>query len=128
MEITLRPPTRSDRAFVAKSWANGARKYYPHVPRDSYRRGIDRLIDRSFARSDVSLLCDRDDPEQLFGFIVYEQPDRLHWVYVKHPFRREGLARQLLAAAFGDRPITVRWPVNTLGRRVTAWDPFAFED
>ena len=126
MRFRIRPPTPSDRAFVASAWARGAHEhYYAGVPRAEFRRGFDALMDRAFARADVSLLCDAAAPDGLFGFIVYE-PGKLHWIYVKGPFRRLGKARELLDFAFGDAQITTRWRTERLGRPAV-WDPFAFD-
>lgn len=123
----IRPPSQSDRAFIAAAWARGAHEhYYAGVPKAEFRRGFERLMDRAFARAEVALICDESDPDELFGFVVYE-PGKLHWVYTKGPFRRLGMARRLLDYAFSDGPITARWRTENIGRPAT-WDPFAFED
>lgn len=82
-------------------------------------------MERAFARANVTIACDGDDPDQLFGFVVHELVAMVHWVYVKAPFRRMGIARKMLEPIEGH--ITLRWPTKHLGRPAT-WDPFAFEE
>ena len=48
----------------------------------------------------VWVACNPDDPDQIFGYLVGE-PRVLHYIYVKAPFRRNGIARKLVARCFG---------------------------
>jgi ribosomal protein S18 acetylase RimI-like enzyme len=120
----IRPPTPSDRAFVAANWSRGARKFYRSVGVDEYNAGFDDLINATLRTADVSMLCDPDDDDELFGFVVHEGANRLHWIHVKGLFRRMGFAKRALTELFGDRELVSRWPCE-LGRKVR-WNPFTF--
>jgi GNAT superfamily N-acetyltransferase len=59
-------------------------------------RTIERVLDRPETTAIVA--CDPDDPGFLFGHIVGVLPEVVHYVYVKAPYRRTGIARGLFAA------------------------------
>lgn len=66
------------------------------------------LIEKLLRVSVVLVACHPDHPDQVFGYLVGDPEERyLHWLYVRHDFRRCGIASQLLAQAYGDAPITV---------------------
>jgi hypothetical protein len=43
----------------------------------------------------VMFACDAQDPDVIFGYVVWE-PDLTHWIYVKYPMRRMRVATNLL--------------------------------
>lgn len=56
-------------------------------------------------RCRLLVLCFESTPDQILGWIAFEAPNVLHYVYVKQPFRRRGLATFLLNAADLSYPI-----------------------
>lgn len=69
--------------------------------------GTTKIHDGELRRRITSLLqdqsrfrvsCDPEDDDQILGWVCADAPV-LHYLYVKQPFRRQGIARQLLAAA-----------------------------
>lgn len=50
-------------------------------------------------RSYISILCNPDDLEQIFGYAVYEFSEDsiiLHWIHVKYSFRQLGFGAFLI--------------------------------
>lgn len=105
MKHSLRPPTESDTNFIFNSWLKSyrssafAKDQCNTVFFDNYKRVIATIIDRSL----ISILCSPDDPNHLYGYIVYEdlpgQNLLVHYVYVKHTYRKSGLAKELIKSA-----------------------------
>lgn len=64
-----------------------------------YREVIKRLIDKPTV--DVLGAYNPDDGDQFYGFLVRQRrsPPIVHYLYVKKPFRRNGIAKILMTAA-----------------------------
>lgn len=83
--------------FVEDAWANSQKGYYAGTPAGAYYPWVRRLIRRTLARSLV--LVDREDGVVL-GYVVAESVGpavRVHHLYTRGAFRREGRAFRLLA-------------------------------
>lgn len=80
------------------------------------------LRDRLLARAEIWLACSPADPWFVMGFIVADRPHSaivLHFLYVKHHFRRLGLGVRLLESmAEGRRRIVAT-------HRTRSWDQVA---
>lgn len=101
--FTIRPACYADEAFISHSWLHSyagtgfkqssSSVYWDHHP---------ALVKRALARSRVDVACLPDDEESILGWIVYQLPQfeegfsTVQYVYVKHPFRRFGIAKKLL--------------------------------
>lgn len=99
-EWRLRPADAEDEAFLCHSWLKSFRPSATEVPGVIYHRGQHEVIERLLGRSIVTVACNPEDEAQIFGYLVHEKRGPvvvLHYVYVKAPFRRLGLARALLA-------------------------------
>jgi hypothetical protein len=101
--MALRPATESDRRFVVNSWFES---YRPHVDAgfDVFAAGHRRHMDALFASTDAPVVAaDLEDPNVILGWaLLNPTKTHLHYAYVKHPFRRLGVARLLV-------PPTVKW-------------------
>lgn len=95
---SIRPMIAADRQFVISGWSSSLRmsRDVPLIPMsrwaDIMHPVIDAALDRQAARTLVA------HGEVLHGFICAE-PRYVLYVYVAQPFRREGVARALFAAA-----------------------------
>lgn len=104
VEFVIRPGTKADQAFVARSWvlslkgANRATKW-AHTP--TFLRHHHKVVDRLLALPTVRVrvAAPVDDDFTVLGFAVIEPPTLVHMVYVKAPFRRMGIASRLLTGA-----------------------------
>jgi GNAT superfamily N-acetyltransferase len=96
-----------DEPFVYRAWLEG---YWPHFPggvvmakgeyMQRYHRVIERILADARTRAMVAHVA--SEPDLLLGFAV-GAADCLHWCYVKHAFRRLGVARALIAATTPDK-------------------------
>lgn len=107
--VAFRPPMASDGNFVFNSWLRSHRDEAEcsFMTNDVYyARQADR-VRRVLKRAGVIVACNPEDSGQIFGFICFE-PGIAHYVYVKYPFRKFGIARHLVERALGrvgDSPI-----------------------
>jgi hypothetical protein len=105
--IVHRDARPSDLHFFLNSWLRSQRLVPPHHLTDNrtyfgaFKARIERLLraDKTTAIVAVNVA----DAEQIYGYIVYE-PGVVHFAYVKSPFRRFGICRSLVNAAFPEPP------------------------
>lgn len=106
MKPQLRQATPSDLNFIYNSWLKSYRNspWAANVPSAVYFKIHHDLIEALIQRSSCVVACDSEDPDQILGFAIVEQRRDLkiaHYVYVKQPYRRIGVATTLLGV-FGD--------------------------
>ena len=105
MNFDIRSPQSDDISFIYATWLN-SQKYDSTIGLsttktiffEQYRTVIDHIL----AKEDTKVLiaCDKQDPNTIFGYLVYE-PDVLHYVVVKEAFWSLGIATTLFEQAFG---------------------------
>jgi len=75
--------------------------YYPHQR---------KRIENALQVGDCYVLANPEDPDHIFGYAVVEHlsaGDIVHFVYIKFPFRKMGLARKLFAQVVRDQATTL---------------------
>jgi GNAT superfamily N-acetyltransferase len=82
-----------------RTWLGGARKCpaWRAVPWDVFDRGHRELIARLWGLGRILVAADPEDDDVVWGWAC-ESNGVLHWVYVKGPFRRAGIALRLLSS------------------------------
>jgi len=90
-----------DLPFVTDAWLRSFRESNFHVPHDEYFATQRVVIKRLLARSRAAVACDSSDPDQVYGYAVWEgtaSKPLLHWMFVKQVFRRMGVGTALWKA------------------------------
>lgn len=64
-------------------------------------REFTQTIDKILLRSKTLIACYSSDPKVIIGYLIYE-PNIAHYVLIKEPFRKCGIAKRLIGQAFGD--------------------------
>lgn len=111
LPVKIRPPTDQDIPFIFNSWLKSFREtgfLCNPVSNTIYFDSHHKLIQKILKRATVFIACDERYPDQIFGYIVAEKIDGvfvLHYVYVKHNFRKSGIAKTLLNAFDHDATI-----------------------
>jgi GNAT superfamily N-acetyltransferase len=96
----IRPGEPEDHAFIYATWlrsyrdSNAARSLVDD-PRFYYEYHH-AIIEAILSRGSVTVAVAIGDPKTILGYAVHE-PRTLHYVYVKHGFRRMGIAKALLS-------------------------------
>jgi GNAT superfamily N-acetyltransferase len=96
--VHVRPAVGKDVPFVAWTWKTHYRNSSPWASRITssvYYQKHDRVVARLMARSSALVASIEDE---LAGYIVFEAR-AVHFIYVKPPFRRAGIARALFVAS-----------------------------
>lgn len=102
-QITFRQPTEADLPFIFSSWLKSFRNsnFAKNILNNTYYSEHHRIIEEILKISTVLLACDKSNVENIYGYIVAAKLDNMftiHYVYVKHTYRRMGLAGLLIGA------------------------------
>lgn len=97
-QVQLRNATETDVPFIFNSWLKSYRSsaLAGKISNPVYFQFQHQAIERLLKRSQVKMLCSAQDPNDLKGYVVFEQIDGvlvLHYAYIKHSFRRLGLLK-----------------------------------
>ena len=97
-EIKIRNPSPEDIPFIYATWLNS----YCHdsalgksVRNSVFHKEYKEVIDRIIQNSQALIACHTDDPNVLFGYLIYSD-GVAHYSFVKEAFRRFGIAKELL--------------------------------
>jgi hypothetical protein len=102
-QLDFRPLAEDDYSFVKDAWMRCFRfgsTLTKEIPSDIYIPRHGALIDNLLHRCITELVCLKEDPATILGFLVYERITKLniiHFIYVKKDFRKMGLATALIA-------------------------------
>jgi GNAT superfamily N-acetyltransferase len=90
---------------------------------------VRRSITSILARGNLTVACSPEDPDQILGWVAWEDGGTVHYVYVKDPWRQDGLGRELVEHVIGAAPW--RYTHRTqAGERLLdrlppgTWDPY----
>jgi hypothetical protein len=98
--IKTRDYENDDYNFILATWLRGlyyGNEWFNRIDKTvfmkNYHKVIDHLLKKPFIKINVSCLV--EDPSVILGYCVSE-PEILHWVFVKQPWRGIGIARDLI--------------------------------
>ncbi len=101
-EIVLRDVRQEDMPFIFKSWVRSytsalAKSLAAPLCKSDLFGAVQIVVDRVIARPETRIVVAQDATvdDQLWGFVVYEPGDLLHFIYVKHLARRRGIGTRL---------------------------------
>lgn len=97
--VSIRLKETKDDPFIYNSWLKSNRAKHANMPTSDYFAHYKKLINNLLYKSLTFIACDPKDPEFIYGYIVIRPIEDLkiiHYVYVKKPFRRFGVLKQLL--------------------------------
>lgn len=126
MIYTIRPLEDDDRDFVRDAWLQSAASgfAYRQIPAADYKLQMRALIEMTLERCVVIGVADKSRPERIIGWSASEHTvdddDRdvvtIHYVYVKHDWRKKGVGRALVSNLGGD---VIRYShANTTSSRI----------
>lgn len=101
MNIDYRGPEASDTAFIMKSWLDGQRHQGDRslMTNNVYYVNEKKRLEDLLKKSHVTILCNPDDANQIFGYLVYSLVSDLfiiHYAHVKSLYRRLGIMQKLI--------------------------------
>ncbi len=79
----------------------------PHdLPDDLFNPTYRAVITRLLATSETRVACLDEDPRLILGYsVTWRDPEAIHWIYVKEPYRRAQVAAALRAHLQAPRPL-----------------------
>ena len=98
--ITLRAADEGDVEFIFSSWLKSYRGslLFSKVQSSIYFPEMHKLIEKLLTNFPVIVACSSEDPSQIFGWICAGEVQGifcLHYIYVKHTYRKLGVAKLL---------------------------------
>lgn len=99
--IRIRKASESDINFIFSSWLKSLRNssYSFGVPNAVFFSEHHKVLERLLKTCEVNVACSESDVSDIYGYICSEKVDGLtviHFVYVKHTYRRLGIGNMLL--------------------------------
>lgn len=105
----VRPAKQEDIPFILNSWlkryrdAISVRLVTDRVYYEKQHQVIRAILGK--VGLGIFVACSQEDEDQIYGYVVGETlSDKwliIHWVYVKGPFRRFGIAKDLMKRVLG---------------------------
>lgn len=117
--LLLRKVIRADIPFITSSWLESFRNapMVRGVPNSIYFSYHHKILEELLPRSIVLVACNPADTDQIVGYICAEVFDNclvVHYVYVKQPLRRLGVAKKLLDTLLeSEKPAAVQYTAKT---------------
>jgi hypothetical protein len=98
MQPVTRPADPSDLNFILNSFLKSMRSYpaYQHVPNEVYYSEQKKVLEQLIMSARPKILCNSEEPDQIFGYIIAQPDVETHFIYVKYPFRHMNFAQRLL--------------------------------
>jgi hypothetical protein len=96
--ILYRPVAKNDVNFILNSMLQGMRDYNATQNINCYNffDNAKQLILDLLAESDCVIVCDSEETDVIYAYCIFDIKT-IHYVYVKHPLRRNGIANNLVA-------------------------------
>ena len=102
-QVTYRAPTQDDVGFIYNSWLKSHRgnsAWARDMPAQVYFSNHKKVLAKLLEGSGILVACNPENTEQIFGYGVYQPTTGgvtvLHYVYVKHPYRRLGIGGDIV--------------------------------
>jgi GNAT superfamily N-acetyltransferase len=102
-QIRLRPANEEDIPMLFNSWLKSYRNslFAKQIVNEVYFTEYHKIIEDLLRDSIVLIACNNDDASQIYGWCCAKYIDNifcLHYIYVKHAFRRMGIAKVMFDA------------------------------
>jgi hypothetical protein len=111
----IRTVREEDKPFIYNSWLKSVRKDFNDVRTSQYFQTYTDHINQLLKTSEVLIACDPEDPNHVFGYIVFKWIGDvfvLHWGYVKNVNRKLGIFKKLLGTQIkkiGEEPFVTTY-------------------
>lgn len=96
--IKIRAGLESDQSLIFASFLRGLyydNKFYNMIPKDDFMATYKEAIKALLTKCEIRVACLVDDPDVIVGYSLVS-PASLHWVYVKKPWRKQGIGKLLV--------------------------------
>ena len=104
----MRDTEETDVAFIIKSWLESNlrnKETTLGIYEREHRKLITRIINSPVTTTEI--ICLKEDEDHILGFICYELPGILHYIYIKYPFRHLGIATNAIRSCLTSKDIVI---------------------
>lgn len=108
--IAIRALRPGDLPLVLDSWVRTSRSSAPWAPTRTHDCALGRHLEGLTSRAAVWVAANREDEDRILGWLCGDpRGGLLHWVWVREPWRRAGIASALVAqvALETEGPLTI---------------------
>lgn len=120
LPVTIRTLQASDLSFIFSSWLKSYRSSYfaMKVANEIYFKEHQKIIERCIAKGEIKVAVNQEDHDQILGFVCFEPHLfrgilTLHYIYVKSPYRKLGVGKELLEDALYEASHDRNLPIVT---------------
>lgn len=99
--IKLRPYKESDHDFICSSFLNSS--YFNSIDTSTkitskiiHDKGMNKVINNILQTFDTLVVSVPEDDDLILGYMIHKN-DLLFYVYIKQPFRQQGLSKELIS-------------------------------
>jgi hypothetical protein len=100
--VTIRVADTTHQNFIKSAWLksyfNGKSAFCENLSPEIFFPHHQSIVEKLICRSTVLVAMSRDTIDVAVGFIAFEKPNIVHYVYTKHQFKRFGIAKELFNA------------------------------
>lgn len=96
--MLIRKATKEELPFVYSTWLKSYKhssQFAARIKNNVYYNYHQQIVKRLVSRSEVLVASESEDGP-VFGYIVFESPNLIHFAYIKKSFRHLGLFKELL--------------------------------
>lgn len=101
--VDIHPALPSQRNFIKSTWLKsfflGRSAFCENISPDVFYNEHGDLVDKILDRASVLVAQSKDSPEVTVGYQIFELPNIIHYSYVRHKFKRYGIAKALFEAS-----------------------------
>lgn len=96
-QLIFRSMTEGDKGYIFSSWISSLsdseilKKLHPSL----YRPVQKSVIQKCLEHSKVVIVSLKEDDTSIVGYLIFDG-DMLHWINIKHPYRKFGIAKYLI--------------------------------
>ena len=105
-QISIRNAKGLDLNFIYATLINsfcvdrvGGKTCPDRIFQSEYRQVLDHILSNPLTVTRIA--CKPDEPEVIYGYLIGEPPNTLHYTFIKEDFRRLGIAAALFDNLFG---------------------------
>lgn len=87
------------KATWLKSFFLGKASLCENLTSETYYSEHAKLVDHALLNSKILIAISAVEPDVMLGYCVFKHPDIFHYIYVRHAFKKFGIARALFEAS-----------------------------
>lgn len=126
--VSIRNYVPEDRNFILATFLRGlyyGESWFSIIQKDAFMQHYHKVIEFILAKpeTEIKVACLKDDPNVILGYSVFER-NRLHWIFVKKPWRNIGIARDLAPKEFDTVTHLTKVGLSIIKNRKVEFNPF----